>query len=281
MDYKLLKRTGKAGVQTDGTTVNTAREIYRVRTGYSASYDEIVYGGGFYLGMPFVQNTAALLLSAEIDDELRLEPHKSYQLTLDYSSLPQQINNSDDPLDAPCMRKWSSTRGNRTTLFDRNNQLIVNTAGQPYASGIEVWTCGATCTWSRNESTFSGSAAIGAVEAVNSDYFSGAAPGTLMLEISADEQIGKYGVHYWAVQYAMTYNRYGWQPLIYNGGFYELKAGRLVEILRGKFKQPVTNPWPLDSAGAALSEGYDPSSVIFNKVPYYPEIPFSQYNLPV
>lgn len=93
---------------------------------------------------------------------------------------------------------------------------------------------------------------------VNSDDYLGCAPGTLMCRIPSVKQRYSLSLKYYVVTVEFMYDPRGWQPRLLNQGY----LGFTGLVVDGQYEtdhitdakgQEVTEPWPLDADGFALS----------------------------
>lgn len=152
-------------------------------------------------------------------------------------------------------------------------KLIVNTAGDPL-EGAERECAEWRISISGNRQTFPYSMAMAYINTVNSDSWSGFAPGTLKCQsISGQrevEQVNNAEVPYWQVSVELAYRPEGWALKLWDVGYNEIKSGQRQKIL-DKLKEPVSAPVAL-SNGVAKSAGQPPDMLTFK---VYREASFS------
>jgi hypothetical protein len=152
-------------------------------------------------------------------------------------------------------------------------KFIVNTAGDPL-EGAEKEQAEWRVQITGNRRSFNYGQAMAYVNAVNSDSWSGAPPGTVKCQgISGQrevEQVNNREVSYWTVTVELAYRVEGWQLKLWDVGYNEIKSGKRQKIL-DKMKEPVSEPVAL-SNGVAKSPGQPPDMLTFK---IYKELPFT------
>lgn len=175
------------------------------------------------------------------------------------------------------------------TICERDNQGngVTNSAGQYFDPPIEKDDSRPVLTVTRNQASFSGAIAIQYQDAVNIDFFSGAAPGQCkMFNISSVKTIEPFGdppvdVTYWRTTYEIHFNRDGWIKRILDQGRYERDGDKLVQI-KDKDDKHVTDPVLLDGNGKELPvETGQNVQAVFLPYRVYRELPFGPLGLPV
>ena len=154
-----------------------------------------------------------------------------------------------------------------------NPKFILNTAGDPL-EGAERENAEWRIQIQGNRQSFNYGQAMGYVNAVNSDSWSGAAPGTLKCQsISGTrevEQVNNAEVAYWQVTVELAYRAEGWTLKLWDVGYNELSGGKRKKIL-DKLNEPVSEPVAL-SNGVAKTPGQPPDMLSFK---VYREMPFN------
>ena len=149
-----------------------------------------------------------------------------------------------------------------------NPKFIVNSAGDPL-EGAQKEQAEWRIQIQLNVQTFDYGKAMNYVNAVNSDSWSGAAPGTLKCQsISGQREIeqidqggSKVDVPYWSVTADLAYRVEGWDLKLWDVGFNEIVSGGRRKIL-DKLNEPVSDPVAL-SGGVAKSPGQPPDMLTF------------------
>lgn len=234
---------------------------------------------GYLLGEAHPDDPRALLVDYELDRRERTRPpHCVFDVSLRWSTFgPPTANNTDDPLQQRVKRDFKNREHTFYVFKDRNGNMILNGAKQPFEGGIPVTLNLPTYTYVRNEAVFSGTYATTWSNAINSDTFNGCAPKTLRMIVDAAEQYESDSV-FWPVTYQMAYLPIGWQPLPLNAGLQFLSSGKLKPCLDDNLN-PVTSPVPLSTAGAQLTIASLPASANFIEVDWFVQQPFSSLGL--
>jgi len=197
------------------------------------------------------------------------------------NDLPNDTIDDDDPMSVRPKASWGFEDHSRFVDKDRDDDPILNTAGDRYDDPIELVDSFPVLTIVRNRLTFSATQAYNYNNSVNSDTFRGAAPGTLRVRMTASEE-WKGDAAYWAVTYVFRYNPNGWQPKVLEAGLYQKVSGsRIPCYVKGENpydSEPVSVPVPLDANGAQI----DPTTLTDNPPPtvyttwnVLPELPYN------
>ena len=197
------------------------------------------------------------------------------------NDLPDDTIDDDDPTSIRTKSSWSFEDISRFVGQDRDENPILNTAGDRYEEPIEVVDSFPTLTITKNRGSFNASTAFSYNNSVNSDTYRGAEPGTLRVRITATEEWTN-DAPYWATSYVFRYNPLGWQPKILEAGLYQLNAAgdRIPCTVRGQSasdSEPVEHPVPLDIAGLQIDPTTltnTPSPVIYTTWNVIPELPY-------
>jgi hypothetical protein len=143
-------------------------------------------------------------------------------------------------------------------------KLIVNTAGDPL-EGAERECAEWRISISGNRQAFPYSMAMAYINTVNSDSWSGFAPGTLKCQsISGQrevEQVNNAEVPYWTVSVELAYRAEGWALKLWDVGYNEIKSNSRQKILDKRY-EPVSEPVAL-SNGVAKAAGQPPDMLTF------------------
>jgi len=238
-------------------------------------------------GQPHESDANALLVSMDMERQktrsrgtVENGTHNLIDLTLVYSTDGfAAAENSDDPTLSRVNVSWGTSSQMLYAVHDRNGDLIVNAANQPFEGGVPVSLELPTLIYERNELSFDGATATAYSNSLNSDFYAGADPKTLRLKISGQKTWS--GVHvFWKVRYEMAYYWLGWQPQPVNAGLKQLVGGVLTNCFDDN-GMPVTSPVPLTTAGARVPTASLPSGANFITVDYYRTFPFGSLALPL
>ncbi len=249
-----------------------------VVTGSLGNSVELFNALNYTLGQPFSNDQWAVLTDWSASIDVSSGKYK-WDLDLEFSTegTPTYAN-SIDPTRQRIIRTWQTSEQTLFIVRDRNRDLIVNSANQPYDGGIPVTVELPVLTYEFNQFNFSGATATSYSSALNSDMFSGAAPETLKLKISSNETSeGQYS--YWKTRYEMAYFPLTWQPQPVNAGLYQLISGQLTRC-KDRDRQDATAPMPLDDNGLQIPVASLPDAAFVNKVEYFPTMPFGNLGMP-
>ena len=239
------KRRARFLVKTNSTT-HGPEDIYNA-SGIPAFWAADPEGGGRF----------ALDKSAEQKEENPLY----WVVTVEYGIPPEGEDGGDppDPAD-PTTRRPIWFRGTwkytKNVIRDKDNNLIVNTAGAPFAEGIDLEEGGLMYRYTKWVAT---SADDGAGSGlwdthlfkVNNATWKGHATRKALLTDLQEEEERVDGVLFYKRTYEVLINRDTWDEKILNRGFSDLSTGLLVHIKDDKGK-PITEPWWLDADGEAI-----------------------------
>lgn len=291
----LLEFGAKAVVNSDGRCVRTYTRKYLVRTDSATLEWEgaVAAAVGIDRGAPLSEDPNAICRSVDIGlgPTMTRPPHMAYVASYEFSTdatLPD--SNDDDPTTRRTIWSISPQIQSRYVIRDRLGKLIVNTAGSPFDGGIPVDVRLGSVTAKRNK--LAAGYDVGSVLAnsgkLNSVAFLGGDPGTVQVDISAEEKYeGAY--HFWAETFTFSYDPLGWQPKPVNVGFYRLRAlGSDVQVritnvdLDPDSDDPegkVPEPEPLDEFGLIVPVASRPDSCIFVEVDYFDTMDFDDFGL--
>lgn len=289
----LVEFSGKAEVQADGRCVRTYMRKYLVRTDSPVWLNEkqVAQLVGINRGSPLADTDQnAICKSAEITPgpvPTRV-PFLAYYATYEFATnAPLPKEDDDDPVSTRTVWSIAPQIQSRYVIRDRNDELIVNTAGQPFDGGIPVDVRLGSVTARRfvDAAGYNKSAVLGNSGKLNSTTFLGAEPGTLQVDISASEKYeGKY--HFWEETYTFSYDPQGWQPKPISAGFFQKIDGQLVRITEGDLDDEaadptgkVQEPEPLTVTGALVPVASRPSGCYFVEVDYFDTMDFNLFNL--
>lgn len=152
-------------------------------------------------------------------------------------------------------------------------RFIVNSAGDPLEGAEKEYS-----EWriqiNGNRQSFNYGQAMTYVNAVNSDAWCGALPGTLKcMSISGSrevEQVNNAEVPYWQVSVELAYRVEGWTLKLWDVGYNQIVSGKRKKVLDA-LNEPVSDPVAL-SNGVAKAPGQPPDMLTFK---VYKEMPFS------
>jgi len=232
------------------------------------AYQEISEAPGVSWLDPHPENDNAFLTDSSVQQEGDSPFH--YRVTFTYKGLkpeeanpnptdrPPQFSFSGSLASAPCFWYYPNSGDNGT------KRIIINTAGDPIG-GLDRDEGEFTVTISANtEPPFPYVKAQNYVGAINSDSWSGGAPGTWKcMSITGNRKIeevnGEQYVYY-EVSTTLAYRNTGWDLQTWDVGFNEIVSGQRKKIMAGS--EPVSEPAAL-SNGRAKSPGQPPDMLTF------------------
>lgn len=199
-----------------------------------------------------------------------------WEVSCTFSSEVEEGSETQDPETNPTewVPVWTSKRERlvENQSEDQNGDPIANSAGQPFAGGIQVpRTIPVWEFWQFEPATVSDIEISDRCETVNNATFKGFDAKTLLLSVN-DSSIGfYYGQPLRLTQYSLKYNKKDWRLKAQDKGTVFLDAGKL---------SPYTDEegnvisGPLDGAGEKQPEGDGPATLYFD---IYEPINFSEF----
>lgn len=278
-----LPRKTKVSVDNNGRITRTHTEKFRIYS--DAQIDQFTAGQA--LGLTGFSTPAydplALLKDFDCEDEAKTRAPWRYIATATYSTgnAPQQ---DDNPLNAPVEITVSTREEKRAILYDRDDNAILNLAGDWYDPAIEIPVSNTVMTFVRNEPSYDWSMAYGYVDHTNLSSFLGAEPDQIKCtRIAGTRKIqGQYV--FWPVTYEFEHSRFGWQPRVLEQGRRQYKSGKRSAIFDEITKQPITDPVPIFQSGSDIipvPAASLPTGAIFTIQNAFPQAEFSNIGLPV
>lgn len=276
----LLRKSGSAkfSMNNEGKIIRTYSQPLLVESTLDLDEYQLGLALGYQPGQSHPTDPFATLRDMSVDRIDTTVPYVKFDIVLNYSTDgPAPQNNSEDPTQQRVKKQWQTTEQTIYIVRDKNGDPIVNAADQPFEGGVPVAVALPTLVYERNESSFSGAIMTAYANSLNRYSFSGAAPKTLRLKISATEEFeGTF--EYWKVRYEMAYQPDGWQPRPVNAGLYQLVSGELVRC-RDRDRQEVTQPVPLNEDGSQVDISDLPDGLNYTDVNFYPLVDFSGLGL--
>lgn len=181
---------------------------------------------------------------------------KSWTVTVNYGPPDNgQESPTENPLEAPLQVSWSFAQFDKTVYVTRDGEPIQNTAGVPYASGLNRDDSRPVLAIVRNEASFNAALAYSYRDTVNSDSFMGAGPGQVKVSnISGARQYDPNYGFFWTVSYEFQFSAEGFEKKVASMGLHEKNdQGKLVPIMNGSSE--ATDPVHLDDKGKAKPGG--------------------------
>lgn len=180
---------------------------------------------------------------------------------------------TDNPLDRPADWEMSfvqfqrvADKGYRVTAVDpdtgeetveADETAITNSSGEVYDPPAEKDDSRPVLIVTKNQATFDPALAVEYQDAVNDDYFFGAAPGLAKMQSIRAVHAFENNVDFYRVTYEVHFRREGWNLKLLDQGFHELVAGELVAIVDDN-GVVANNPRLLNGAGLKNPNGDPP-----------------------
>lgn len=286
--FERVKQRMRSGVSSDGRTTFTYSLTYLAKSDSvtELSVADVLTALGQRAGSPFGEDPSATLQDVDIDRKLTIAPHCAWDVMIVYATnakVPE--NDSPDPTQHRVKRSKRFAELSKHIIKDRAGSLIVNSAGEPYPSGVPASTFPNTFVyeWARNVPT------RGYHGTVNLNTFNGCSPGTLLCLISSEE-VYEGAYHFWRETIEMRHDPDGWQPSMVDAGLKERiysGASYILADCRDSQKQKFTDPQPLYSAaseagnsakkrGTMVPFSDRPAGCVFVEVDHFEETAFEQ-----
>lgn len=291
----LIDFKGTSAVQDDGRLVNEYVHTYLYRSDAATLLTpaEVTAAIGIAIGSPYSGDIKALCWKAQVGvgPVMTRPPFMAYTVVYEWSTNKTAAEDptSTDPLDRRVVWSIRPNIQSRYIIRDRNQELITNTAGQPFASGVPVDVRFGTVIARKNVDAtgFDKASVLADSGSVNSSPYLGGAEGTVQVDIEAEERYeGAY--HFWAVTYVFSYDPDGWQPKAPSAGFFQREAAAsnvLKRIINSDIgdpnnpDDPVQEPEPLDADGLLVPIGSRPDDCAFVEVDWFPAKNFADFDL--
>jgi hypothetical protein len=201
-------------------------------------------------GGAFDLTAIARKIEAAQDDQDPLTWH----VTVSYSNHTDQPElGQENPLARPSEIKWSFCQFQKLAVEDAYGTAIGNSAGEKFDPAPEKDDSRPVLVVTRNELGFNPALAYAYRDAVNSDWFFGADPGTAKVQSIEAERHYENNVYFWKVTYTVHFRPEGWRLKVLDSGYHELDAdtGEL-SIIQDKFGHQVSSPARLNGYGSVL-----------------------------
>lgn len=227
------------------------------------------------------ENTGAVCMNVVTTRHSTAPPHQKWDVDVDWTTDAPKMDEQDPAL-RRWMRKVNTSEQQRHVFRDRDDNLIVDSAGSPFDGGVPVNVRLPTITWTHNVawSDYDLTRPILLSGRLNSDYFLGCDPGTLLLDVTADEAWEGNDFHYVKETITVTFDPLSWQPKPANAGLFEIVDGKR-ERCTDDTGVPATEPQPLYENGSMVPVENRPDDCTFITVQYYYTTAFSDLNLPL
>lgn len=204
------------------------------------------------------------------------DPWKGWTITAEYSS--EREMNEDPTQDAMQIRVYTE-QFQKPAVFNKDNELIVNSAGDPYDPPPMMDDSRRVISLVRNVPTCP-SWVLDYQDAVNSDSFTVRgvtyAVGVGKVQsISLSDAQKRNGIDFYSLEVLIHLQKNGWILKTLDAGFRELDySGDLINILNVGDGERVSAPVPLNGSGAALANPSPTNNVLRSDV-VYDTLPFS------
>lgn len=294
----LVDFSGESEVQSNGRCVSRYMRKYLVRTDAPVMQNEVQVAAAVGItrgsSIDFDINAICRKISIGPGPAMTRPPFMAYYATYEFSTdTPAPADDDDDPTTTRTIWSISPQIQSRYVIKDRDGKLIVNKAGDPYDGGIPVDVRLGSVTARRNidASGYDKDSVLANSGKLNSSTFLGGEPGTVQVDISANEKY-EGGYHYWEETYTFSYDPQGWQPKPVNAGFRQRLTGdsgdpdynKRVRITENDVNEdsdttPVQEPEPLDDNGVVIYFTDRPDACTFIDVDYFYEMDFSDFSL--
>lgn len=226
----------------------------------------------------------AFIKSISATEKDAANDHFTWVVTASYSSAMEESDTEEDPLNRRWEKGYSSEQYQRVAARDIDENPIQNSALEDFVTPVEIEDSRPQLVIKRNEKHFDVNLAVEYQDAVNSDSFFGADPGTAKIKsIAANEKVENLTTGpfvFYEVTYTIQFKREGWKLNVLDQGLTKLvddgSGGLVKEKIKDKNGQPVTKPVLLDGEGGELGDGDDP---VFIEYSVYKEKPFKRLNL--
>ena len=197
------------------------------------------------------------------------------------------INNEDDPTIEPARISWDGENFQQVAFTDKNNNLIVNSAGDPYDPPLMKDFSRPTCSV-RKYMTSVPAAILTYPDRINSDTFIvdglSVAPGKAKCKrISVSEMQTRNGIQFREVTIVLHFAADGWTRKVLDAGLrYKYfstpdatyKRAPIVDKDEQGVQTYVTAPVPLDGNGVKLDDP-SPSSCVYRSYDLDEALPFA------
>jgi hypothetical protein len=213
-----------------------------------------------------------------------VEGYRGWHVTTTYSSEVQL--DSADPTDDAAVITWSGEQFQIVAVFDRNDDLIVNSAGDPFDPPLMADDSHFVVNVSKNMASVPATI-LNYQDAVNSGSFTvdgvTIAAGLAKMQRVSIGQVQRRGSDtFRVVEFEIHLRRDGWKLTALDAGFRERTAGGPPDGIKN-IKNPddgenVTAPVPLDGSGGALLDP-SPTNCQFLEFDYYKTADFSSLPL--
>ncbi len=283
--YRPIEESCTDTISSNGKPISTVEIKYRLRYDGQdrilppAAKAGFIQESGIYAGFPYPDMPSAICRSIVISKLRSRPPRQAWEVDCQWSTDTELIDDPD-PSHRRYIRRGGTSEQQRFVFFDRNGNLIVDSAGSPPDGGVPVNVRLWTGVWEHNvdASQYDLSRSATLSGCINSDVFLGKQPYTLMLDVQfSEEREGIY--HFYKEILTVMYDPLGWRPQFADAGLWEIDKPGTSQATRIRIKNAV-EPEPLYPNGVKVPFNRRPQDCQFKPVDYYNQIPFSSLNLP-
>lgn len=206
---------------------------------------------------------------------------KGWDVTVQYGPYNASLF-SVNPTSWPSKVTWSAHKYERALFFDKSNNAILNSAGDPFGEPVTVDDSRTVMTVVRNElaSTFSMTLAESYRDTINTGIWNGYAAKTVKCSSITTGELqydSNAQVWYYTVTYIFEINRDTWVKKVLDHGYAELDSTTSKrKAIKGADGKEVSEPVPLDGSGHQLATGGTPVTLSFD---VYSDVDFSVFNI--
>lgn len=282
-----------ATVRSEDPSARTAtndmgkRTYTRAWTVVTSSRTDDAYTVGSAAGLPVIGNTHPSDANA-FCQQLAVTQKSGWRVWTVTATYSTERELNTNPTSDPAVINWGSEQFQKPAVFDRNGNLIVNSAGDPFDPPLMMDDSRRVVTVQKNLAVVP-SWILDYQDAVNSDTFTidgvSIAPGLAKMQaVTVGPVERRSSTVFRTVNFTIHLQRDGWamQPL--DAGFREFVSTdsvpepELKNILNRGDQQPVAAPVPLDGEGKAL-DNPTPTNCVFLTYHVYKTRAFSSLPL--
>jgi hypothetical protein len=271
-------RTTKIG--TGG--IVTSERVHLFSTDTPGDNESTIYAHGNCPKFGSVHPDTATMWCVDVEI-INHAPYSGWRVTASYSSEREQ---AEDPLDDPAIvGPWDSDSYQEVAEVDTNDELILNSAGDPFDPPLMKDFSRRNVTVRKNVAAVP-SWFLDYEDAVNSDVFT---VGGLSIQVGkakckktgVSEKKTRNGIDYYEVTTLIHFSKKGWKRRVLDVGFRQLSDDGLsrVKITVMSDADPpeaenVSAPVPLDGAGRVLADP-TPATATYLEYDLDDSLPFS------
>lgn len=224
--------------------------------------------------------------STESDDLARLKNCSSecvemlgdggtvWKVVCEFGRLSYDDSTSQNPVFQPPEVEWSFSQFSRPTDQDAFGNPILNSSGVPFDEAVEIDDSRPLLRITRNELQFNAALAYYYKDAVNADGFFGAAAGQCkVMSISSRRIYDQSFGFYWQTSYEFAFDPNGFDKIILDQGYQELRNGELKPIMIDG--NPTNVPVLLNGQGQQVQTNGQP---YFKRFKVYNRLSFGVFN---